>query len=138
MGLFDERDPEPAVPVHFDENGEAIEVPFDENGEVDWDAYYADPRLWRRINADIDARRAGELPLIPRVAAGGSIMAAVALGFRNVFDPNAAKQEIIQQRDDSGDPDHPDKPFHLDFDPEDPTNTRAIVRPGKDGENKSS
>jgi hypothetical protein len=109
------------------ENGDSIELPVDAEGEIDWDAYYSDPRLWERVNADVAARRHGQVPVIPRVSANGSVMAAMMLGLREVFDPKA-KQEIVVQRDDSGDPDRPDKPMHLEFDPDDPRATKATVR----------
>ena len=111
--------------------GDAIEVPIGADGEPDWDAYYSDPRFGHFIGAQ-DIRPV--VPLMRRYSANGSVMAAVALGFREVFDPHRAKVEIVQERDDSGDPDHPDKAFHLEFDPDDPTATRAIVRPQRRGE----
>jgi hypothetical protein len=97
--------------------------------EIDWDAHYADPEVAAQIRETAAERAVGRpLPIVGRSSANGSVMAAVALGFKNVFQPDAGKQEIIQERDDSGDPDNPNKKFHLDFDPEDPKNTRAIVR----------
>ena len=111
--------------------GDAIKVPIGPDGEPDWDAYYSDPRF-RHFIGPQDLRPG--VPLIRRYSANGSVMAAVALGFREVFDPHRAKVEIVQERDDSGDPDHPDKAFHLEFDPDDPTATRAIVRPHRRGE----
>jgi hypothetical protein len=111
----------------FEDDGYA-DLPIGEDGEVDWDAYYSDPRLWERVNADIAARNEGRVPIIARSSANGSVVAAMMLGIRNVFE-DKPKQEIVFERDDSGDPDNPDKPFHLDFDPDDPTNTRAVVRP---------
>jgi hypothetical protein len=74
------------------------------------------------------------MPLARRYSANGSVMAAMALGFREVFEGHRDKGEIIQMRDDSGDGDRPDKKFHLEFDPEDPENTRAIVRTWVEGE----
>ena len=104
--------------------------PLDEHGEIDWDAYYSDPRFWAAVR---QAPRDKVVPVAPmplarRMSANGSVMAAMALGFREVFEGHKDKGEIIQVRDDSGDGDRPDKPFHLEFDPEDPENTRAIVR----------
>jgi hypothetical protein len=110
--------------------GDAIELPVGEDGEIDWDAYYSDPRLVARVEADIEARRAGRVPIIPRISANGSVMAAMMIGLRDALD-SKPKQEIVVQRDDSGDPDNPDKPFHLEFDPDDPAQTRAVVRPWK-------
>lgn len=107
-------------------DGDAIEVPTGPDGEPDWDAYYSDPRFGHFIGPQHER---AAMPLMRRYRANGSVMAAVALGFREVFDPHHAKVEIVQERDDSGDPDRPNKPFHLDFDPDDPTATRAIVRP---------
>ena len=115
-----------------DFEGDAIEVPIGPDGEPDWDAYYSDPRFGHFIGSQNE--RPATLPLIRRYSANGSVMAAVALGFREVFDPHRAKVEIVQERDDSGDPDHPDKAFHLEFDPDDPTATRAIVRPHRSGD----
>ncbi len=108
-------------------DGDAIEVPIGANGEPDWDAYYSDPRFGHFIGSQHE--RPPSLPLIRRYSANGSVMVAVALGFREVFDPHRAKVEIVQERDDSGDGDRPDKAFHLDFDPDDPRATRAVVRP---------
>ena len=110
--------------------------PVGEDGEIDWDAYYSDPRFWAAVSNGerAKAKPAPPLPLARRAGANGSVMAAMMLGLREVFEPNKDRGEIIQIRDDSGDPDHPNKPFHLDFDPEDPENTRAIVRPGASGE----
>ena len=105
------------------------DLPIGPDGEVDWDAYYDDPRLWEKVNADIAARRVGEVPIIRRRSANGSVVSAMMLGIRDALEMGKPKQEIVVQRDDSGDPDRPDKGFHLDFDPEDPTNTRATVRP---------
>jgi hypothetical protein len=114
----------------FDIDGEDLtELPLGSDGEVDWDAYYNDPKLWEKVNADIAARRAGEVPIIRRMSANGSVVSAMMLGIRDALEMGKPKQEIVVQRDDSGDPDRPDKGFHLDFDPEDPTNTRATVRP---------
>ena len=114
------------IEVFETSDGDAIEVPIGADGEPDWDAYYSDPRFGHFIGTQQE--RTG-VPLIRRYSANGSVMAAVALGFREVFDPHRAKVEIVQERDDSGDPDRPDKRFHLDFDPDDPTATRAVVRP---------
>ena len=111
------------------DSDEQTDLPIGPDGEVDWDAYYDDPTLWEKVNADIAARRAGELPVIRRRSANGSVVSAMMLGIRDALEMGKPKQEIVVQRDDSGDPDRPDKGFHLDFDPEDPTNTRATVRP---------
>jgi hypothetical protein len=108
---------------------ELSDLPIGLDGEVDWDAYYDNPEIWEKVNADIAARRAGELPVIRRRSANGSVVSAMMLGIRDALEMGKPKQEIVVQRDDSGDPDRPDKGFHLDFDPEDPTNTRATVRP---------
>lgn len=115
-----------SIPVGTDA---LTDPPIGPDGEVDWDAYYDDPTLWEKVNADIAARRAGELPVIRRRSANGSVVSAMMLGIRDALEMGKPKQEIVVQRDDSGDPDRPDKGFHLDFDPEDPTNTRATVRP---------
>ncbi len=112
-----------------DEASDHSDLPIGPDGEVDWDAYYDDPLLWEKVNADIAARRAGEVPIIRRMSANGSVVSAMMLGIRDALEMGKPKQEIVVQRDDSGDPDRPDKGFHLDFDPEDPTNTRATVRP---------
>jgi hypothetical protein len=114
------------------EDEELSDLPIGPDGEVDWDAYYDDPGLWEKVNADIAARRAGELPVIRRRSANGSVVSAMMLGIRDALEMGKPRQEIVVQRDDSGDPDRPDKNFHLDFDPEDPTNTRATVRPWAD------
>jgi hypothetical protein len=119
-------DSETALPG---EDDLVTDLPLGPDGEVDWDAYYDDPTLWEKVNADIAARRAGELPVIRRRSANGSVVSAMMLGIRDALEMGKPKQEIVMQRDDSGDPDRPDKGFHLDFDPEDPTNTRATVRP---------
>lgn len=129
MGVDDSERIEDDEQIDDERGGDAadaIEVPIGPDGEPDWDAYYSDPRFGHYVGPQHE--RAG-VPLIRRYSANGSVMAAVALGFREVFDPHRAKVEIVQQRDDSGDPDRPDKPFHLDFDPDDPTATRAVVRP---------
>ncbi len=113
-----------------DDLGEELtDLPIGPDGEVDWDAYYDNPEIWAKVNADIAARRAGELPVIRRRSANGSVVSAMMLGIRDALEMGKPRQEIVVQRDDSGDPDRPDKNFHLDFDPEDPTNTRATVRP---------
>jgi hypothetical protein len=111
------------------EGEDPTELPIGPDGEIDWDTYYDDPKLWEKVNADIAARRVGEVPIIRRRSANGSVVSAMMLGIRDALEMGKPKQEIVVQRDDSGDPDRPDKGFHLDFDPEDPTNTRATVRP---------
>ena len=118
-----------ASDVGAGESEDEAVLPIGPDGEVDWDAYYDDPLLWEKVNADIAARRAGEVPIIRRMSANGSVVSAMMLGIRDALEMGKPKQEIVVQRDDSGDPDRPDKGFHLDFDPEDPTNTRATVRP---------
>ena len=120
--------PESSAPGESDVESHT-DLPIGPDGEVDWDAYYDDPRLWEKVNADIAARRAGEVPIIRRMSANGSVVSAMMLGIRDALEMGKPKQEIVVQRDDSGDPDRPDKTFHLEFDPEDPTNTRATVRP---------
>ena len=114
--------------VEVDEEDQLV-LPVGPDGEVDWDAYYDVPRLWEKVNADIAARRIGEVPIIRRRSANGSVVSAMMLGIRDALEMGKPKQEIVVQRDDSGDPDRPDKGFHLEFDPDDPTNTRATVRP---------
>lgn len=126
-GLIGSRE-DPDAPADNQDDVEK-DLPIGPDGEVDWDAYYDDPRLWEKVNADIAARRAGEVPIIRRMSANGSVVSAMMLGIRDALEMGKPKQEIVVQRDDSGDPDRPDKGFHLDFDPEDPTNTRATVRP---------
>jgi hypothetical protein len=106
-----------------------VDLPVGPDGEIDWDAYYDDPALWAKVNADIAARRVGEVPIIRRRSANGSVVSAMMLGIRDALEMGKPKQEIVVQRDDSGDPDRPDKGFHLEFDPDDPTTTRATVRP---------
>jgi hypothetical protein len=133
----DPHQPMPTTELDFPTTSESdvvrredeVELPIGSDGEVDWDAYYDDPKLWEKVNADIAARRAGEVPIIRRMSANGSVVSAMMLGIRDALEMGKPKQEIVVQRDDSGDPDRPDKGFHLDFDPEDPTNTRATVRP---------
>jgi hypothetical protein len=133
----DPHQPMPTTELDFPTTSESdvvrredeVELPIGSDGEVDWDAYYDDPKLWEKVNADIAARRAGEVPVIRRMSANGSVVSAMMLGIRDALEMGKPKQEIVVQRDDSGDPDRPDKGFHLDFDPEDPTNTRATVRP---------
>jgi hypothetical protein len=115
--------------AHSPAEADHVELPVGPDGEIDWDAYYDDPQLWERVNADIAARRVGEIPIIRRRSANGSVVSAMMLGIRDALEMGKPKQEIVVQRDDSGDPDRPDKGFHLEFDPEDPTNTRATVRP---------
>lgn len=112
------------------------ELPVDEDGEIDWDAYYSDPRFWTAAATAQrhKAKPAPPMPVAKRWTANGSLMGAMALGLRQVFEGPRDRGEVVQERDDSGDPDRPDKPFHLDFDPEDPQNTRAVVRTWVDGE----
>ena len=97
------------------------------DGDIDWDAYYAE--VFRRTKPTPPPLR----PVRRRVA-NGSILAAVALGFREVFDPEKPDEAVVAES--PGDPDRPDKPFHLELDPDDPKATRAIVRlwakPGND------
>jgi hypothetical protein len=124
-------EPDAAAQAEYllDAEQDHIDLPLGPDGEVDWDTYYDDPKLWEKVNADIAARRVGEIPIIRRRSANGSVVSAMMLGIRDALEMGKPKQEIVVQRDDSGDPDRPDKGFHLDFDPEDPTNTRATVRP---------
>lgn len=113
----------------FEDFGDALDVPIGPDGEPDWDLYFSDPRFGHYVGPQTDPR---SVPLVRRYSANGSVMAAVALGMRDVFDPHWRKVEIVQERDDSGDPDRPNKRFHLDFDPDDPRATRAVVRPHLD------
>lgn len=114
--------PAPALPPPPPEG--ASDDDFDWAGY--WDDLYSDPRYWMSV---LPERPPEPVALARRSAANGSIIAAVVLGMRNVFDPERDKGEIIAMRDDSGDPDNPHKPFHLDFDPESPRRTKATVRP---------
>lgn len=103
-------------------------IPDEDFDEEQWAEYwgkvYSDPQFF----AHVPRRPVQPLGIARRTTANGSVMAAIALGMREVFDPDKRKGQIIVQRDESGDGDDPDKPFHLDFDPDDPRATRATVR----------
>ncbi len=92
------------------------------DGEPDWDTYYAN------IIGTVEPE---PMPptLLQRFRGTSQVVGAIGLGIQRAIEPHKVKQEIVVQRDDSGDPDNPDKELHLDFDPDDPRQTRAIVRP---------
>jgi hypothetical protein len=112
---------EPVNPADFVLPNDMI---FDAEGDPDWDTYYAN------VIGDVAP---SEMPrnLARRHPDLAAVVGAMGLGIQRVFEPQKVKQEIVVQRDDSGDPDNPDKPLHLDFDPDDPRQTRATVRPHK-------
>jgi len=95
---------------------------FGPDGEPDWDTYYAD--LMGAVESE-----PMPVTLTQRYRGMAVAIGAMGLGIQRVIEPHKVKQEIVVQRDDSGDPDNPDKELHLDFDPDDPRQTRAIVRP---------
>lgn len=95
---------------------------FDADGEPDWDTYYAN------IMATVETESM-PVTITQRYRGTTAAVGAIGLGIQQVVEPHKVKQEIVVQRDDSGDPDNPDKELHLDFDPDDPRATRAIVRP---------
>lgn len=102
------------------------EIPADmvylPDGQPDWDTYYAN------IMGTVESEPMPQT-LIQRFRGTSQAVGAIGLGIQRAIEPHKVKQEIVVQRDDSGDPDNPDKELHLDFDPEDPRQTRAIVRP---------
>ncbi len=101
---------------------------FGPDGEPDWDTYYE--VLFHTFDANAEPMPES---LAKRHPGTASVVGAIGLGLQQVFEPHKVKQEMVVQRDDSGDPDDPDKALHLDFDPDDPRQTRAIVRPHNRG-----
>ena len=99
-----------------------VDMVYDDNGEPDWDTYYAN------IMGDVDPSPM-PVTITQRFRGTAAAVGAMGIGIQRALEPHKLKQEIVVQRDDSGDPDNPDKDLHLDFDPEDPRGTRAIVRP---------
>jgi hypothetical protein len=105
---------------------EDYEIPsdmvFDEDGEPDWDAYYAS------VIGSVETQTM-PITITQRFRGTTAAVGAIGLGIQQVLEPQKVKKQIVVQRDDSGDPDNPEKELHLDFDPEDPRQTRAVVRP---------
>jgi hypothetical protein len=97
--------------------------PF-EDQEDRYRALFRDPWF-----AEVDrARRqnyaANGVPVQRRSSANGSVGAAIALGFRQVFDQEKAETVVMAERRDGDD----DGPLGLDFDPENPKTTKAVIR----------
>ena len=105
-----------------------LEIPadmvFDENGDPDWDTYYA--TIMATVGHGTETM---PLTITQRYRGTAAAVGAIGLGIQQVLEPQKIKKQIVVQRDDSGDPDNPDKELHLDFDPDDPRQTRAVVRP---------
>ncbi len=85
------------------------------------DPWFVELDRRRRLQYAVDG-----VPLARRGSANGSIGAALALGFRNVFDPDRARDEIVAVSE-RGDGDG-DGGLRLDLDPTDPRRTRAVIR----------
>ncbi len=85
------------------------------------DPWFAELERRRRLRYAVEG-----VPLARRGSANGSVGAALALGFRNVFDPDRAKDEIVAVSE-RGDGDG-DGSLKLDLDPTDPRRTRAVIR----------
>jgi hypothetical protein len=119
----DDRRPDAGIPATNTNTSAAAAAEGDldaaSDGDIDWDAYYAE--VFRRTKPTPPP-----IPTIRRRVANGSILAAIVLGFRDVFDPEKPDEAVVAEA--PADPDRPDKPFHLEFDPDDPKATRAIVR----------
>jgi hypothetical protein len=103
---------DPAAP--YEEQEAAYAQLFD-------DPWFQEIEERRRIRYEAEG-----MPVMRRTSAGGSFGAAIALGYRNVFDPDQKKDEIVavaERGDGDGDGD-----LKLELDPENPLTTRAVVR----------
>jgi hypothetical protein len=98
----------------FEEQEEAYARLFD-------DPWFQEIEERRRLRYEAEG-----VPVMRRTSAGGSYMTAVALGFRNVFDPDSKKDEIVAVAERGEGEDDPD--LKLELDPENPLTTRAVVR----------
>lgn len=93
-----------------------------------------DPQLFVSSDDDGDDDGDGD-EIVPSSAVGrfrrnttaGAILNGVALGLRDVFDP-VVKEEAPIIQDAPGEPVEP-KPVDVDYDPDDPTASRVLVRP---------
>ena len=82
----------------------------------------------RRIDrSTLERRTVRSTPRSRRALGGGALMAAVALGLQEVFDPRD-EEEIVLEVDASGAPDA-DRPVVVEYDPYSAARTRAHVRP---------
>jgi hypothetical protein len=114
-----------------DDFGGGADAVVDEAGmtDVEYDAYvislqerFNDPEF-RRRQREREKQGGLALPTYKRTSAAGSVGNALALGFANVFDPNRAKEDVVQVQE-KGEPD-PDLP-ETDIDSDDPKLTRVI------------
>ena len=83
----------------------------------------------------IEAWRAVRRPARPAGVAGwrhtsasGAMVAAVLLGIRDALEDRPRDEEVLLVVDDPGQPDDPDAPFDLAFDPDDPRATVVTFR----------
>ncbi len=61
-----------------------------------------------------------------RKSAAGAMMTGIAIGFQKALEPERQEPAFVIKA--SSDPHDPEGPIELRFDPDDPTNTVAIVR----------
>ncbi len=81
-------------------------------------------------------RRAPKAPSSPRAGAGRALLTGIAMGLREVFDPEPKERTVIEQEA-SGEPAEPQR-LELHLDPFDPCESFAVYRPWVDGGGRSS
>lgn len=85
------------------------------------DPWFVELDRRRRLQYAVDG-----VPIARRSTANGSVGAALALGFRNVFDPDRKRDDVVAMSE-RGDGDG-DTGLKLDLDPTDPRRTKATIR----------
>ena len=60
-------------------------------------------------------------------SAAGAVLSGIALGLQQALEPKRELPAFVMEA--PGEPDDPDAPIHLHFDPDDPTKTVAVIRP---------
>ena len=105
---------------------EAPSVARDDEAIVEGD--HRDESIDEGDGSDEAAGGDGSVDRFSRVrrSTAGAMMTGIAIGFQQVFD--RPKQDIPFVIKASSDPGDPDSPIDLQFDPDDPTKTVAIIR----------
>jgi len=86
---------------------------------------------------DVDRSLSGDDETVPhdplrfnqwmKRSATGAVMSGIALGLREALEPKRNLPAFVMEA--PGEPDDPDAPISLHFDPDDPTKTVAVIRP---------
>jgi len=64
-------------------------------------------------------------------SAAGAVLSGIALGLQQALEPKRELPAFVMEA--PGEPDDPDAPIVLHFDPDDPTKTVAVIRPPAPG-----